>query len=125
MAISLPLTSRMRSSGRDRRSRPAISARPVILLVLDGNKRIMDSEVTLLPEPDSPTIATVSRGAILKLRSRTTGRHPPPDRNDVVRFSTLRTGSLEAFPGGIFVMVILTPYLRVGPSRRERRRRCS
>ena len=35
-----------------------------------GRSRMIDSAVTLLPEPDSPTIATVSRGADVEARCR-------------------------------------------------------
>ncbi len=52
----------------------------------------MDSDVTLLPDPDSPTIATVSPGATVKEISRTTGFHLPSTLKDVVRFSTDKTG---------------------------------
>ena len=36
---------------------------------------MIESDVTLLPEPDSPTIATVSPGATSNETLRTTGRH--------------------------------------------------
>ena len=48
--------------------------------------------VTLLPEPDSPTSATVSRGPIVNETSRTTRRQAPSDLNEVDRFVTERTG---------------------------------
>ena len=44
-----------------------------------GVSRMIDSAVTLLPEPDSPTIATVSLGAMSKETLRTTGI-PLPSR---------------------------------------------
>ncbi|MNU02393.1 hypothetical protein D3C72_2460820 [compost metagenome] len=58
-----------------------------------GSSRMIDSEVTLLPEPDSPTIATVSRGATSKLTPLTTDRHSSPTLNEVVRSRTERTGA--------------------------------
>ena len=57
--------------------------------------RMIESEVTLLPDPDSPTIATVSPGETSKEMSRTTGFQAPSTRNEVVRFSTERTGAVE------------------------------
>ncbi len=58
---------------------------------------MIDSEVTLLPEPDSPTIATVSPGMTLKEMSFTTVRHSPSARKDVVRLETERTGAASGF----------------------------
>ena len=57
---------------------------------------MIESAVTLFPEPDSPTIATVSFGPIEKERSRTTGRQPPSTRKAVVRSWTSRTVSATA-----------------------------
>ena len=54
---------------------------------------MIDSEVTLLPDPDSPTMATVSRGATSKEILRTTDRHSSSTRKDVVRSRTDSTGS--------------------------------
>ncbi|MGX1234045.1 hypothetical protein AB7M71_007137 [Bradyrhizobium japonicum] len=54
---------------------------------------MMESAVTLLPEPDSPTIATVSLAAISNDTSRTTGIHSRSRRKDVVRPATDNTGA--------------------------------
>src|SRR5205807_8216962 len=50
--------------------------------------------VTLLPEPDSPTMATVSRAATSKETLRTTGIHRVSRMNEVVRPEIDRTGVL-------------------------------
>ena len=55
---------------------------------------MIESAVTLLPEPDSPTMATVSFGPMEKERFRTTGRHSPSTRKAVVRPETSRIGSV-------------------------------
>ncbi len=52
-----------------------------------------DSDVTLLPEPLSPTMATVSPGMTSKETLRTTLAHCPSTRKDVVRPRTERTGA--------------------------------
>ncbi len=54
---------------------------------------MMDSAVTLLPDPDSPTMATVSRGAMSKDTLRTTGLYCRSRMNDVVRPATDSTGA--------------------------------
>ena len=63
---------------------------------------MIDSAVTLLPEPDSPTMATVSRGAISKEMPLTTVVHTPSTRNAVVRSRTASTGAgpLTSVPKG-------------------------
>ena len=69
IAISLPRTLRISSSRSASRSRPSSSD-----AALDRGRspprrsRMSDSAVTLLPEPDSPTIASVSRGSSSKER---------------------------------------------------------
>ncbi len=57
---------------------------------------MIDSAVTLLPQPDSPTIASVSLCWTAKLTSRTAACQPPPVRNSVTRFSTARIGASAA-----------------------------
>ena len=66
-----------------------------------GVSRMIESAVTLLPEPDSPTTATVSFGAMSKVRPFTTWRHRPSTRNEVFRSRMERMGvvMLSAFGG--------------------------
>src|SRR6185295_18028792 len=49
-----------------------------------GMSRMTERAVTLLPEPDSPTIATVCFAATSNDTFRTTGHHCPSRRNEVV-----------------------------------------
>lgn len=60
----------------------------------------MDSAVMLLPQPDSPTMATVSRGPTVKERSSTALRMPLRVWNQVRRPATERTG----FVASVIVM---------------------
>ena len=62
-------------------------------LLAAGSSPMIDSAVTLLPEPDSPTIATVSRCPISNEIPFTTVVHSPSTRNAVVRLRTARTGN--------------------------------
>src|SRR5471030_400972 len=66
-----------------------------------------DSEVTLLPEPDSPTIASVSPGKTSNERSRTTGSQSSSPRNEVVRFFTSSTGRRGVAAGAVMIEVML------------------
>jgi len=86
----------MSPSGMDSRSLPSNSMRPVTRELPGDSNRMIDIAVTLLPEPDSPTMATVSFGAISKLTSLTTLRHSPPTRKAVLRSEIESTGSIIA-----------------------------
>src|SRR5882724_5438900 len=98
IATSLPRTSRIAGSGSVKRSRPASLMLPSMRPFSCGMSRMTDSAVTLLPEPDSPTIATVSLAATSKDTLRTTGIHCPSRMNEVVRPEIDSTGELVA-PG--------------------------
>src|SRR5258708_22319124 len=58
--------------------------------------RRIDSALTLLPLPDSPTMPRHSRGCTAKLTSSTTVSQPASPRNWTVRLSTASSG-----PGAI------------------------
>src|SRR5215813_370521 len=61
MEMALPRTSRICSSERASRSRPSNSSLPATMRPGgDAMSLRMESEVTLLPQPDSPTTASVS-----------------------------------------------------------------
>ena len=62
MAISRPRMRRISSSERSSSSRPSKRMEPCVRAVPDGSSRITASADTDLPEPDSPTIATISPG---------------------------------------------------------------
>ena len=59
MEISLPRTSCISSSLDSARSRPSNQTRPATIRPVRGSSRMMESAVTLLPQPDSPTSPSV------------------------------------------------------------------
>src|SRR5713101_3997211 len=66
--MSLPRTPRIASSSRPSRSTPSsLIEPPTIRPGGFGTSRMSESAVTLLPQPDSPTIASVSPAASEKL----------------------------------------------------------
>ncbi|MGX1320365.1 hypothetical protein AB7M17_003818 [Bradyrhizobium sp. USDA 377] len=93
IATSLPRMSFMLASGSDKRSLPASVTRPSTRPISFGTSRMIESAETLLPEPDSPTIATVSRGAMSNETLRTTGTHCRSSMKEVVRPATDSTGA--------------------------------
>ena len=62
MAISRPRMRRMSSSDRESRSCPPKRTLPAMRAVRAGSSRMTASADTDLPEPDSPTMATISPG---------------------------------------------------------------
>jgi hypothetical protein len=66
IAISRPRIALSWSSLSARRSRPAKSAVPLGTRAARGRMPSSASEVTLLPQPDSPTIPSVSPGEMSK-----------------------------------------------------------
>src|SRR5262245_48075421 len=87
----------MSASASARMSRLSSSARPPIRLFAAGTRRSSESAVTVLPEPDSPTIASVSPAWRPNARSLTAGSQPVAPRNEVVNPCTDRTGSMSDF----------------------------
>src|SRR5919106_1379972 len=65
-----------------------------------GSSPMMASEVTLLPEPDSPTIPSTCPGWRSKLTPRTAWTMPSSVGNSTVRSLTWRTGSPSVRGGG-------------------------
>ena len=63
-----------------------------------GSSPMIDKAVTLFPEPDSPTRATVLPTPISKLTPSTTVFHPPACRKEATRFLTERTLNLPSSP---------------------------
>src|SRR5664279_3754419 len=89
IARSRPRRSLMPSSGNDSRSVPSKSTRPVIVVPRLGSSRMIASDVTDLPQPDSPTSPTVCPGATSKLTLSTAVNGATPFRlNCTVRSST-------------------------------------
>src|SRR5471030_2981253 len=58
-------------------------------------RRRIDSALTLLPLPDSPTMPRHSRGCTAKLTSSTTVSQPVSPRNWTVRLSTASSGAIS------------------------------
>ena len=90
IAMSRPRSFSISVSGRSSRSRPARRMRPETR-AKGGSRRMIESAVMLLPEPDSPTRASVSRAAMLKLISFSTASQRPSAGSSVVRPATSRT----------------------------------
>src|SRR6266567_6413019 len=101
MAIRLPRISRISASERASRSRPSNRTAPETTRPsLAGSRRIMDSAVTLLPQPDSPTIPTVSPACTDRLTPSTARVMPSSVTNWVRRSSTRRSASTMSHPPG-------------------------
>ncbi len=82
--MSRPRISRICSSSSSSRLRPSNRTRPFgTRPVSRGNSRMMESAVTDLPEPDSPTIATTSPRLTLKLTPSTARTVPRDVENSV------------------------------------------
>ncbi len=58
------------------------TAPPTIFAGGSGNSRITASAASDLPQPDSPTIASVSPGATVSERPSTAGNTPPRVNNE-------------------------------------------
>ena len=86
-----PRTARISLSGRSRRLRPSSLISPPAMRPGGlGTRRMIDSDVTDLPQPDSPTMPSVSPGASEKLTPSTAANTLPPERNSVRRSLTSR-----------------------------------
>src|SRR5215468_3997849 len=91
--MSLPRTARICASSSLMRSRPSSSIAPeTIRPGGSGMSRITESAVMLLPQPDSPTIASVSRGRSVNERSSTALMMPSRVKKYVRSPATSRTG---------------------------------
>ena len=76
--MSLPRTRRIARSSSATRSRPPSFTEPLTILPGgSGISRISESAVIDLPQPDSPTIASVSWALSWKLTPSTAFRMPP------------------------------------------------
>src|SRR6266700_5112375 len=94
MEIRLPRIFSISRSPRLRRSRPSSITRPEVTRPFAlGTRPMSESAVMLLPQPDSPTSASVSFRPSVNPTPRTAGYQVPPMRNSVVRSSTTRAGS--------------------------------
>src|SRR5688500_3651122 len=94
IAMSRPLILRSCLSFMFKRSRSSNVAVPPVTRPLRARIPRMASEVTLLPHPDSPTIPSVSPGAMSKVIPLTAWTVPRDVVNSTRRSSTVRSGSL-------------------------------
>ncbi|MBA7470418.1 hypothetical protein ES707_05704 [subsurface metagenome] len=97
--IRLPRMPRISSSESASRSRPSSTTEPPTILPGGfGTRRMMERALTLLPQPDSPTIASVSPRRTLKETSSTALNSPELVKNTVFRFCTSRIRSSALVP---------------------------
>src|SRR6266511_3644016 len=96
MAISRPRIPRSARSLCGIRSRPSNIARPDCTCPLRASKPSTASDVTLLPQPDSPTMPSVSPRAMSNEMPLTAYTVPRRVENSTRRSSTLRSDSLAA-----------------------------
>src|SRR5919197_1177914 len=95
IAICRPRTRRSARCLSWRRSRPSKRAEPERTRPARGSRPRRASAVTLLPQPDSPTIPSVSPGPISNEIPLTACTVPPPVQKWTRRSSTLSNGSLR------------------------------
>ncbi len=95
MEISLPRTLRISSSEAAVKSRSRSEIRESGSMRPGGSmSRRMDRQATVLPQPDSPTMPSVSPGLRVKLTPSTARTIPSAVWKYVRRFSTLSKGAL-------------------------------
>src|SRR5438552_697278 len=100
MAMRAPRTRRMASASLARRSSPSKRTRPAATRPGGGTSRMIDSDVTLLPQPLSPTSPSTSPRSIEKLTPSTARSTPSPVSKWVWRPSTESSGAMsEPEPG--------------------------
>ncbi len=99
MAMSLPRTPRISSSSIVRKSRsPSMSEPSTTLPGGSGMSRMSDRAATVLPEPDSPTMPSVSPRSSVKLTPLTALTTPAWVKKKVERSLTVRRRSAIAIP---------------------------
>src|SRR5215203_6033328 len=107
IAIFDPRIPCIRFSESSRRSCPSKrTSPPLTMLFASGSSRMMLFAVTLLPLPDSPTMASVSPRLRSKVTPRTACTSPAEVPKEMRRSSTLRTASP-------FTVATLLPHPRV------------
>ncbi len=114
IAMRPPRTLRIAASGRSRSSVSPSRTEPSTTRPVSGSNRATESAVTLLPHPDSPTIANVSPRRMSR-STPSSARTTPPDPSSQVRKAlTLSSVSLMPRP---------PPRLQSRLSRADRTRR--
>ena len=92
MASCWPRIERIWSARSLSRSRPSNVTVPASIRPGGGTRRMIDSEVTLLPQPDSPTRPMISPRSTLNEMPSTARTTPSRVANDVRRPETSRSG---------------------------------
>ena len=90
MAIRSPRMSDISRSLSESRDCPAKSRRVAVRVADFGSSSMIASEVSDLPQPDSPTMASVRPSSTEKLMSRTGCSTPPASGMSTDRLSTAR-----------------------------------
>src|SRR5215217_1274077 len=99
IAMRLPRIARISLSSRPRRSRPSKATLPrTVRPRRGGRRRMIDSAVTLLPQPDSPTIPSVSPAPTSNDTPSTARVVPSSVKKEVARSRTARRGVMRAAP---------------------------
>ena len=92
MLMSRPRIDCICRSGRPTRSRPKSAIFPVSIRAVDDSSRMIESDVTLLPEPLSPTIPSTRPCSMRNEMSSTAFITPSSVWKKVRRWSTSMTG---------------------------------
>ena len=92
--ISFPRMVRSHDSSAPTRLRPSNHTSPPSMRPFDGSSWLIAAAVVVLPEPDSPTMASVRPRWTSSDTSRTAGAQPPAVRNDTVRSRIASNGDV-------------------------------
>ena len=94
--MSLPTILRRAAAESPRRFLPAKSSRSAVTRAVQGNRPMTASMATLLPEPDSPTIATTSPCSTASSIPSTALNGPLMVGNSTVRLAISRSATLSS-----------------------------
>ena len=125
-----PRSSRIAAGGNCRRSVPSNRISPPAIRPGGcGTSPMIDSAVTLLPQPDSPTMPSVRPASSDRLMPSTAGNSPPPSTaNQVLRFADLEQAHAlgHRWParrrGGVEALDFRLDLRPIGHARRPRAR---
>src|SRR5438552_3496886 len=92
--MRLPRSSRIAGGGSESRSTPSKRIWPPATRPARGRRPMMDSAVTLLPQPDSPTRPSVPPEASDRLIPSTAANSPPPSTAKLVRRPRISSNAL-------------------------------
>src|SRR5580658_1205967 len=83
IAMRAPRISRIAGSGSLSRSCPSNKISPLVMRADSGSRRMIESTLAVLPEPDSPTRPISLPASTLKLTPSTARTSPPSVKNEV------------------------------------------